>query len=212
MRVRPRDRVQRHRKPLSSHGAAAFSLLEMMVVITLILLLTAVTSLSFANARQSVKLRKDVNQCLAFLRNMWDYSKASGTPLILIPDYGESTIKYIDPRSQVTQTGRFSSKAHVLAVVLNDRAYNQATTDFVTDEDEADEGTPDESNAIFISEGRGLTSVAVVLGLPTEDESYELVTMARLNLITGKGEITELGEEQWLGLMEPQEEEQDAVP
>ena len=189
-----------------------FSLLEMMAVVVIILTLTGVTVLTFANARPAVKVKKDASQMIAFLRNMWDLSKAGGSSLILTPDFETGKLSYTDPRSGVTVSARFSSKARVLGIKLNDRMYSSRTRDLEDDleaEPVPEEGGDPFRDSLYISEGRGLTRIEVVFGIPKgEDpqEGYELLTLASFNLITGKGQVKWLDEEELASLLEADEE------
>ncbi len=189
----------------------AFTLIEMMVVVILILILLAVASLTFFNSTDGVRIKRDAGQTIAFLRNMWDYTKTSASALILEPDFENGTLSYVDPRDGKRGKAEFDSDAKVLAIKLNDRLYNlyssfapndDAGEEEFYDEDEYDSG----SNVLYLSEGRGLSRITVIFGIPEEEDddtvTYTYLTACSLNLITGKGTILELEPEQLSQLME----------
>jgi len=191
---------------------SGFTLMEMMAVVVLIMIMLAVVGLTFANSRESVKVRRDANQCLAFLRNMWDLAKTSSAPVALLPDYRNGKLRYLDPRSGSKETLRFDSEAHVLAIVLNDRVFTQTQM-----QEAKDQSDPEDilAGAIYIAEGRGLTRLGILLGVPVKSEETEQLTekvqwpsFASLNLITGKGKIVDLDDEKVQEIMQLQEEQQ----
>lgn len=192
---------------------AGFTLLEMIVVTLLILIMAGMVSLTFANARPSVKLRRDAAQSLAFLRNTWDFVKASSSQLVLAPDWKEGVLEYFDPRTQTRQACRFRSKAHILAIILNDRVYNAQS--MPQSEEVPEEGEPSgtEDGSLYIEEGRGLTELAIVFGIPDDDAedvtAYKWITLAKLNLITGRGQIQELTTEDYDALAGQAETEEE---
>lgn len=163
---------------------SGFTLIELMAVVTIILVLTVVTALTFANARPSIKVKRDAAQMVSFLRTMWDRTKATGDPLILEPDFGGAVLGHIDPRDGKRVLAEFDSKARIVAIKLNDRLYSKRS---------------DSGGDIYIAEGRGLSLVGVLFGLPGSDEDllseYEYLTYCKLNLITGKGTVEELDNE-----------------
>ena len=182
----------------------AFTLLEMMAVVMIMLILLGVAGLTFANARPSVKVKKDAAQMVAFLRNMWDHTKATGAPLVLSPNYETGELSYTDPRIAKTSRAKFSSDAKIIGIKLNDRLYTAASYDLVPEEES---GTMDESGrfALYVSEGRGLTQVGVLFGIPRE-EHYDYLTFCSLNLITGRGTILSLNEDDLQELLHAAEE------
>lgn len=172
-----------------------FTLLEMMAVVVIISIMTGVLLVALGNSRPSVQVKKDASQMVAFLRNMWDQSKASGSPLVLLPNYEDGGMRYRDPRLGREKKATFSSKAKVLAVVINDRVYNGDSRFESSDIDQA------EANAVFISEGRGLTRIGVVLGVAKDETSYDFLVLASLNLINGRGDIVDLDEADYQDLL-----------
>lgn len=182
----------------------AFTLLEMVAVVTVIMVLMGVLGLTFANARPTVRVKRDASQMVAFLRNMWDHTKTTGTPLVLTPDFESGGMSYMDPRLGKHTKARFSSKAKVIGVKINDRLYSIASRDLV-EEEEAELEDPF-NNAIYLSEGRGLTRIAVLFGIPNKEEGYDHLTLCSLNLITGKGHITRLTQDEVAAIFEAAEE------
>ena len=67
----------------NQHRQKAFTLLELIAVVVIIMVLMAGIAVNFANSRPGVQVKTDASNMIAFLRNMWDYTKASGTPLVL---------------------------------------------------------------------------------------------------------------------------------
>lgn len=167
-----------------------FTLLEMMAVVLIIAVMVAGTSLMVANAQPSVKVRKDAGAMVAFLRNMWDRSRATGSALILYPDFNRGTLSYQDPLTGLVSQASFDSEARVLAVRINDRFYT--ANSFYVDEN----GVPVDS-ALYISEGRGLTRIAVLFAIPSDDgNTLKYVHLCSLNLITGQGGVMAIGDDQ----------------
>lgn len=166
---------------------SAFTLIEMMAVVLLIMILVGIVGLNFMNSRDGVKLRKDASHCLAFMRQMWDFTKTSNSPLVLLNDPEKGQLSFVDPRTGFLEHLHFSSKAVVVGVLVNDR-FHELTSGLP--EPEATEGTPapalDESGPVYISEGRGLTQLGMILAIP-EDEGYKTAILIKLNLITGRG-------------------------
>ncbi len=185
-----------------------FTLVEMMVVVVIILVLTGATALMFANSSDSVRLRRDSTSCVAFLRNMWDSSKASGEPIVLIPDFESGQLSYLEPRSGITEKANFVSKARVLAIVVNDRLIhaNSEQPDIPADQDDIEDPI---LSGVYLSEGRGLSRVGVVLGIPVSKEledGYKWITLARINLITGRSELLDLEPEEFDDMMNAADE------
>lgn len=178
------------------HNQRGFTLLEMMVVVILIAIMTGAVAVGFLGNRSSMKVKRDAASMVSFMRNMWDRTKTTGTPLILAPDFENGSLAYIDPRDGVAEVAKFTSDAYVLAIKLNDRLYSEASVDQpIGDGLYADEFF---DTSIYLGEGRGLSLVAVIFGVPRDEENlaegFDDLTMCELNLITGKGKITELEE------------------
>lgn len=180
----------RANRPAKTWG---FTLIEMMVVVVIMMVMMGTVTLFLANSRQSVRMRKDSSMVLAYLRNLWDYSKASGEPIVLSPDFENGGLTYYDPRSGTTKAADFSSKARVLAILINDRLLTATSEEFSGPVDGGrDEDAPTyEPSGIYLSEGRGLTKVGIVIGVLEQDEP-SMITLATLNLITGHGRIVDL--------------------
>ncbi|MCB1043083.1 MAG: type II secretion system protein [Acidobacteria bacterium] len=187
----------------------AFTLVEMMVVVIIILILTGATALMLANGSDSAQVRRDGTACVAFLRNMWDVSKAHSEPIVLIPNFEEGTLSYIEPKSGVQAKAHFFSKAKVLGILVNDRLIHSQSEDVAPVEETEDEQVDSVANGIYLSEGRGLSRVGIVLGVPKE-ESFKLMTLSRLNLITGRSEIIDLEPEQWFEMLDEAEAQSEA--
>lgn len=180
---------------MSKHEKKGFTLLEMMAVVVIMAVMLGVIAVALGNSRPSVKVKKDSSQMIAFLRNMWDQTKASGTPLVFIPNYEKGSLRYRDPRAGVEKKATFESGAKILAVVINDRIYSG---DSQPVGDDLDSG---EANAIYISEGRGLTRIGVVIGILDDEDTYDLLTYASLNLINGRGSVMPLEEDEYQDLL-----------
>ena len=177
--------------------AKAFTLLEMLAVVTIILVMLGLAALAFSQSRPAVKVKDDAARMVSFLRNMWDLTRATSAPLILQPNYEEGSFSYSDPRTGLRQQARFTSDARVIGVLLNDRYYSEET---LTPSEESGY-VPFESfdeeleNALHISEGRGLSRIGVVFAIVDEDEhSMDHITLSALNLVTGKGIVVRLDE------------------
>ncbi len=193
---------------LIAGGTRAFTLLEMVAVVVVILMLMGLLGLTFANARPTVRVKRDASQTVAFLRNMWDHTKTTGTPLVLTPDFETGEMSYMDPRLGKHTKAKFSSKARVLGVKINDRLHSIASQNPEYYEDEEPSEDPFR-NAVYLSEGRGLTLIAVLFGVPNKEEGYDHLTLCSLNLITGKGRIEHLTEEEVAAIFEAAEEASD---
>lgn len=172
-----------------------FTLLEMVAVVVIMAVLLGAVAVALGNSRPSVQVKKDGAQMIAFLRNMWDQTKSSGTPLVLLPDYEKGSLRYRDPRLGREKVATFDSGAKLIAIIINDRAYS-ADSRF-----ESSAGDPSLANAIYISEGRGLTRVGVVFAVPIDDQTYDFLTYVSLNLINGKGQATSLEESELQDLL-----------
>ena len=188
-----------------------FSLMELMAVVIIILIMLAVTTVNFANSRPSIKVRRDASQMVSFLRNMWDATKTTGAPLILQPDYEKGTLTYTSPRQNQTRTAKFESNSRLVAFKLNDRLYSQASMDVGMDDQQYNDAFFD--SGIYLSEGRGITRIAVVFGIAEEEDTplseYTFLTMCTLNLITGKGEIINLTHEEVASIFESAQDAED---
>jgi len=168
-----------------------FTLLELMAVVMIILIMIGALGLTLARSQPAVRVKKDASQAVAFLRNMWDRTKAVGAPLVLNPDYEKGALSYTDPRTGREDKAKFSRGVKLLAIKINDRVFSQ--TSMVPVEDETYQ-YGDIDDTLYISEGRGLTTISIVFGIPREEETVH-ITAATLNLITGKGLIEPLSQE-----------------
>ena len=173
----------------------AFTLLEMMAVVVIMAVMLGAVAVALGNSRPSVKVKRDGATMVAFLRNMWDQSKASGTPLVFLPNYEDGSLRYRDPRLGQEKKAKFTSDAKILAVVINDRVLNGDSRI------ESDYEDGDSANAVYISESRGITRIGVVFGIVTEDDSYDFLTFASINLFNGKGQLLQLEEEEYQDLL-----------
>ena len=197
----------------------AFTLIELMMVVVIIMVMMGLTALTFSASRPAVKVKRDASRMVAFMRNMWDHTRTTSAPLILIPDFETGALSYEDPRTGKTAAANFASKAHIIGIKINDRLYSAASMPPPPEEQDGDEAVIEDEmyddggydGSIFLSEGRGLTSLAVIFGVPKDKkdktEGYEHLTMCTLNLITGKGEIRLLDEEELNSLLAEAEEE-----
>jgi hypothetical protein len=186
----------------------------MMAVVMIISLMLGLIGLSFANSRPSVRVTTDANNLVAFMRNMWDRVKATGSPLILEPDFaGEGGMSYSDPRTGTWKRAKFKSGARVLAIILNERVHT-AETAYRYEQQALDEGLEDEEgnplgNALYLSEARGLARVSILLGVPEDPDipvemttEYSYLKLATLNLINGRGRIDDIELEDYQQLMQ----------
>ncbi len=191
-----------------SNKTRAFTLFEMLAVVAIIMVMIGLTALTFARSRPSVKVKNDAAQMVSFLRNMWDRTKTSGAPLMLNPDYEKGRLSYSDPRTGTVKRAKLSTDVRVIGILLNDRYYN--TDSHLADEEEEDYAPidGDYTDALFISEGRGLTRIAVAFAILKDEEPTD-ITMAVLNLITGKGTVQPLDSDQLAELATPQMEVSD---
>lgn len=194
----------------SSRARHAFTLVELMAVVVLILVLLGAGTVMFMNGRESVKIRGDANHMISFMKSMLDYTKATGVPLILQFGAKDKAFSYLDPRTTETFKAKFESKAKVLALKLNDRLYLPENLRFEEGEEHLDENGEDAT--VYIAEGRGLISMSVVLGIKDEDERIEMAMLTRLNLISGKGEVFRLKPEEVEQFLDMTEPEQGAQP
>ena len=197
-------------------GRKAFTLLEMIAVVIIVLTLGAITAVGFGNSRPSVRVKSDAAKMVSFLRNMWDRTKVSGAPLILNPDYESGKLSYFDPREGREFYADFSSDAVIVGIRINDRFYTRSTYvppinpvidengDELPMEDPAFFGDQELGDTLYISEGRGLTYVGVAFAIKKGGEGnqeLEHITMATLNLITGRGTVEKLKPEELDDLM-----------
>ena len=200
----------------------AFTLMEMIAVVIIVMMLAAITAVGFGNSRPSVQVKNDAAKMVSFLRNMWDRTKVSGAPLILNPDYENGKLSYFDPREGREFFADFSSDAAIIGIRINDRFYTRDSYvppmnpmidedgNELPMEDPAFFGDEEMGDTLYISEGRGLTYVGVTFALLTGDEDnpvLEHITMATLNLITGRGTVEKLEEGELDDLMVQAEQE-----
>lgn len=182
----------------------AFTLFELMAVVVLILIMLGMTVLTFANSRPSIKVRRDASQMVAFLRNMWDLSKATGTDLVLEPDFESGKLAYLNPRGGQRYEAKLAAESRVIGIKLNDRLYSRASLERDID------GETGLAEGIHVGEGRGLAYISVLFGIPDEDSSdlstYKFLTQCSLNLITGRGEVLDLTAEEFQALVNTAEQ------
>ena len=142
---------------------------------------------------------------IAYLRNAWDHTRATGAPLVLRPNYIDGSLHYYDPRSQQTRKASLAKGHYVVGIRINDRMYSQVTGGMATpvaqndsegDQEVADAMAVEDEFAVFISEGRGMSRIAVVFAVledqegPVEVHNFSTMMMCSLNLITGKGDVS----------------------
>lgn len=176
-----------------------FTLLEMMAVVMITLVLLGMSAIAFSRSRPAAQIKTDAANSISFLRNTWDLVKTTGSPLILQPDYEKGRFSYTDPRTGMHAQAEFTSDAMVVGIRLNDRIYNADSYVPPSEDDEYGDSWEGMNN-LYLSEGRGLSKVALIFAIP-EDGKLTYITMATLNLITGKGKITYLEEEELNELM-----------
>ena len=179
----------------------AFTLVELMAVVAIILILLGGAAVVFMNGRESIKVRSDANHLISFMKSMLDYTKATGVPLVIQFDSEDRSFQYVDPRNQIKKKAKLESKARVLAVKLNERLFHPEnlmdngvlaanSESYVTPPDaSAPDGFGNSETTIYVSEGRGLITMAMLLAVQDEDENITDAILTRLNLISGKGEI-----------------------
>lgn len=197
-----------------NRGLTGFSLLEMMAVVFIMAIMLGMLGLNFANSRPSVRVTTDANNLVAFMRNMWDRTKATGEPLILEPDFaGEGGMSYTDPRTGTWKRARFKSGARVLAIILNERVHT-AETAFRYEQEALDQGLEDEEgnplgNALYLSEARGLARISILIGVPEDPDlpieaqsNFDFLKMATLNLINGRGRVDDILLEEYQQLLD----------
>jgi prepilin-type N-terminal cleavage/methylation domain-containing protein len=193
-----------------------FTLIEMMAVTLLIMILAGVVGLSFMNSRDGVKFRKDGAQCLTFLRLMWDFSKTSNAPLVLQSENEGGRLAFVDPRTGTREHLRLESQARVMGALLNDRFHslvqmgNGETAGEPASEPAGQaDAVAGEGSSAYLSEGRGLTTLGLLLALPGEEEGvFKAGLLVRLNLITGKGKIEDWDPLQLQGLLDQAQADQ----
>lgn len=191
-------------------GTKGFTLLELMAVTVIIMIMIAVTTVSFANSRPSVKIKRDAAHMVSFLRNMWDRTKTTGDPLVLEPNFEDGTLSYTDPLEGRRVKAKFESEARIIAIKINDRLYSRSSIDVPLDQDESYSDAFFDTG-IYLSEGRGLTRFAVIFGMAEHGDDpldeWEYLTMCKLNLVTGKGSVVKLDPEELQELFEQAETE-----
>lgn len=186
---------------MRKHG---FSLLEMMAVVLIMSIMLGMIGISFANSRPSVRITTDANNLIAFTRNMWDRTKATGAPLILEPDFADTgSLSYSDPRTGTWKRAKFKSDARVLAIILNERVHT-AETAYRYEQNAIEQGLEDEEgnplgNALYLSEARGLSRISILIGVPEDPDapmeaqnSFDFLKLATLNLINGRGRVDDI--------------------
>ena len=187
---------------MSSKKMRAFTLMELIAVVIIVLVMMGTTALTLYNSSQSVRLRKDASQTIAFMRNMWDRSRTSGSALILWPDFASGELSYTEPRTGKREKASFSSKAKVVAVKINDRVHSASSGYEPVEE----EGEFYQEEMLYLSEGRGLTQLAVVFGVPKDEAfpeaGFKHLAMASINLITGRGQTRLLDQHELDGFLE----------
>ncbi|CAM2007119.1 pilus assembly FimT family protein [Acanthopleuribacter pedis] len=192
-----------------------FTLLEMIVVVTLMaVLMGAATILVFGN-RDGVVVKDEGARMIAYLRNAWDHTRATGAPLVFRPNYNDGSLRYYDPRSQKTHKASLAEGHYVVGIRINDRMYSQATGGMATpvaqadsegDEEAVDALAYEDEFALFISEGRGMARIAVVFAVledkegPIDVSNFNTIMMCSLNLITGKGDVSPITPEEFENL------------
>lgn len=177
----------------AKQGKKAFSLLELMAVVVIILLLTAATALTLANSQPSVKMKRDAGKMVSFLRNMWDLTKTSGSPLVLKPNFEKGKFSFEDPRTGKSKAADLDGT--ILAIKLNDRVFSAAAAQEAAPDREETAWDEEYGEAIYLSEGRGITTISVLMAM-RDGEKITSPTICTLNLVTGKGKVTLLDEEQ----------------
>lgn len=197
---------------MSRNRRPAFTLLEMIVVVTLMAVLMGAAAILVFGSQNSVVVKDEGARMLAYLRNAWDHTRASGAPLVFRPNYQDGTLHYYDPRTQRTKKASLAKGHYVVGIRLNDRMYSQATggmaTPVVASDSDGDQEASDalafeDEFALFISEGRGMARIAVIFAVLKEDDgpvdvsNFSNIVMCSLNLITGKGEVTEIDEREF---------------
>jgi prepilin-type N-terminal cleavage/methylation domain-containing protein len=171
-------------KKMNTRGKG-FTLVEILAVVFIIAVLLGVTVITFSRSQPSVRVKRDAVSMVSFLRNMWDHSRATGSPLILLPNYEDGTFSYVDPRTNKQEFAEFTSGARVIGILLNDRYYSETAYQ----PEDMDLGLGNEP--LYLSEGRGLVQLAIVFAL-VEENRYEHITRSSLNLVTGKGKVEKL--------------------
>lgn len=194
----------------SGRARKGFTLVELMAVVVLIMVLLGAGTVMFMNGRESVKIRSDANHLISFMKSMLDYTKATGVPLVLQFGEEDKSFSYIDPRNQATFKAKMESKARVLAIKLNDRLYLPGKLQII--EEDVPYGESEEETSVYIAEGRGLITMAVMLGTQNEEEKIEQAMLTRLNLISGKGQVFRLNPQEVEQFLQPEEDLQEAMP
>ena len=203
----------------------AFTLIELMAVIVIILIMLGGATVMFMNGRQSVKIRSDANHLVSFMRSMLDYTKATGVPLVIQFDSKDESFSYVDPRTREIKKAKLESKAKVMAIKLNERLYTPEnlsseveSQDGETNPDEYsaelsfDSSFEDEETSVYVSEGRGLINMSMLLAVRAEDGEITDAILSRLNLISGKGGIFLLKPEEVQQFFDQAEEESVVEP
>jgi len=208
--------MQIHREPeLINLNHKAFTLVELMAVVAIILILLGGASVIFMNGRDSVKIRSDANHLVSFMKSMLDYTKATGVPLVIQFNPDNNAFSYVDPRNGETREAKLTSKAKILAIKLNERLFTPETLLSIKEEEQGEEDVIGEesSASVYISEGRGLITMSMLLAIQDEDEgNLTFATLAQLNLISGKGKILQLKPEEVQAFFEDAEEAEESEP
>jgi prepilin-type N-terminal cleavage/methylation domain-containing protein len=197
---------QRNTRRLMNH-LKAFTLVELMAVVLIILIMLGGTSVLFLNGRESVKIRADANHLISFMRSMLDYTKATGVPLVIQFNPKDHSFSYLDPRNEEIHTVELESKARILAVKLNERLYTPETLSGEVQSEEVD----DPETTVYVSEGKGLITLSMLLAVKDEDEQVTNAMLTQLNLISGKGQIIKLNPEEVQRFFEEAEEAADQL-
>ncbi|PIE90075.1 MAG: hypothetical protein CR997_08085 [Acidobacteria bacterium] len=184
----------------------AFTLVELMAVVAIILILLGGASVVFMNGRESIQVRNDANHLISFMRSMLDYTKATGVPLVIEFDTKKKSFSYLDPRLSEKRTAELESSAKVLAIKLNERLLTPERLATANAEDES--SYDDESTeSVYISEGRGLITMSMLLAVYNEEkEEVETAFLSELNLISGRGRVLKLKTEEVQAFFQESEE------
>ena len=188
------------------HRHSAFTLLEIIVVVTLMMVLLGVSVVVVTSNQDNVLIKDDGARMIAYLRNAWDHTRATGAPLVLRPNYEKGSLTYYDPLSGQTKKAELAGDHRIIGIRINDRMYSATTGgmnpgDVEAEEDEELESVAsmEDEFALYLSEGRGMARISVIFAAEDEDQEgydqYRHIVMASLNLITGKGAVKDLERE-----------------